>query len=43
MRVSDHKFWERRIYYNNFAELLLNAYNPSMTFSDLPHRGSDED
>ena len=36
-------FGGRRIYYNNFAEHLLNAYNPNMTYPDLPHRWSDND
>jgi hypothetical protein len=38
-----HRFGERRIYYNNFAEHLLNAYNPNMTYPALPHRWSDDD
>ena len=38
-----YPFGERRIYYNNFAEHLLNAYNPNMTYPGLPHRWSDDD
>jgi hypothetical protein len=40
---TDQRFGSRRIYYNNFAEHLLNAYNPNMTYPDLPHRWSDAD
>lgn len=40
---TDSTFGTRRIYYNNFAEHLLNAYNPNMTYPDLPHRWSDDD
>lgn len=36
-------FGERRIYYNNFAAHLLNAYNPNMLYPDLPCRWSDND
>lgn len=36
-------FGQRRIYYDNFAAHLLNAYNPNMLYPDLPHRWSDED
>jgi len=43
MPLSQLKFGSRRIYYNNFAEHLLNAYNPNMTYPGLPHRWSDED
>ena len=32
----------RRICYVNFAEHLLNAYNPNMGYLDLPHRWPDE-
>lgn len=32
-----------RIYYNNFASHLLNAYNPNMYYPQLPWRWSDED
>ncbi|RJP32346.1 MAG: hypothetical protein C4527_06220 [Candidatus Omnitrophota bacterium] len=38
-----YSFGERRIYYNNFAEHLLNAYNPNMIYPDLPYCWSDED
>ncbi len=38
-----HHFGERRIYYNNFAEHLLNRYNPNMTYPDAPYRWSDDD
>jgi hypothetical protein len=44
--MKDHPsscFGQRRIYYNNFAEHLLNAYNPNMTYPDLPYRWSDAD
>ena len=33
---------QRRACYINFAEHLLNAYNPNMTYPDLPHRWSDD-
>jgi hypothetical protein len=33
----------RRICYINFAEHLLNAYNPNMSYPDLGHRWSDAD
>jgi len=36
-------FGERRIYYNNFAGHLLNAYNPNMLHLGLPYRWSDHD
>jgi len=36
--ASTHRFGERRIYYNNFAAHLLNAYNPNMLYPGLPHR-----
>ena len=36
-------FGQRRICYVNFAEHLLNAYNPNMFYPGLPHRWSDED
>jgi hypothetical protein len=39
----DNNFGSRRIYYNNFAEHLLNAYNPNMTYLGLPYRWSDDD
>ena len=35
-------FGARRIYYNNFAEHLQNAYNPNMFYPGLPYRWSDE-
>jgi hypothetical protein len=41
--TPDHSFGARRIYYNNFAGHLLNAYNPNMLHLDLPYRWSDED
>ena len=34
---------QRRSCYNNFAEHLLNAFNPNMLYPDLPYRWSDED
>ena len=37
------EFGARRIYDNNFAEHLLNAYNPNMTYPGLPNRWSDDD
>jgi hypothetical protein len=36
-------FGERRIYYNNFGEHLLNAYNPNMSYPGLPYGWSDAD
>ena len=36
-------FGERRIYYNNFAEHLLNRFNPNMTYPGLPNCWTDED
>ncbi|TFG70784.1 MAG: hypothetical protein E4H27_05595 [Anaerolineales bacterium] len=36
-------FGSRRIYYNNFASHLLNAYSPNMLYPDLPYTWSDED
>jgi hypothetical protein len=36
-------FGSRRIYYNNFAEHLQNAYNPNMFYPGLPNRWSDAD
>ncbi len=39
----DHQFGARRVYYNNFAAHLLNAYNPNMLYPDLPYRWSDAD
>ncbi|MFA5206343.1 MAG: hypothetical protein WC708_18250 [Lentisphaeria bacterium] len=36
-------FGQHRIYYNNFASHLLNAYNPNMFYPELPHRWSDAD
>lgn len=38
-----HPFGDRRIYYNNFAEHLLNVYNPNMFYPGLPNRWSDAD
>ena len=38
-----HLFGERRIYYDNFAEHLQNAYNPNVLYPDLPNRWSDAD
>lgn len=34
---------QRRSCYNNFAEHLLNAYNPNMFYPELPYRWSDAD
>ncbi len=39
----DNTFGSRRIYYNNFAAHLLNAFNPNTLYPDLPYRWSDED
>jgi hypothetical protein len=39
----ENSFGRRRIYYNNFADHLLNAYNPNMLYPDLPYCWSDED
>ncbi|MDF1515143.1 MAG: hypothetical protein P1S60_15140 [Anaerolineae bacterium] len=36
-------FGKHRIYYNNFAAHLLNAYNPNMLYPDLPYRWTDAD
>ncbi len=41
MKTPANTFGTRRIYYINFAEHLLNAYNPNMTYPELPHRWSD--
>ncbi len=37
------RFGKRRIYYDNFAAHLLNAYNPNMLFPGRPYAWSDED
>ncbi|MBX7258324.1 MAG: hypothetical protein K1Y02_18315 [Candidatus Hydrogenedentes bacterium] len=34
---------QRRSCYNNFAEHLLNAFNPNMFYPELPYRWTDED
>ncbi len=34
---------QRRSCYNNFAEHLLNAFNPNMLYPELPHRWSNGD
>ena len=39
--MSRFAFGERRIYYNTFADHLLNSYNPNKTQPGLPHRWSD--
>jgi hypothetical protein len=36
-------FGSRRVYYNNFAEHLQNAYNPNMLYPGLPNRWTDTD
>jgi hypothetical protein len=36
-------FGSRRIYYNNFAEHLQNAFNPNLLYPDLPNRWHDEE
>ncbi len=41
--VKSYPFGERRIYYNNFAEHLLNAYNPNMVYPRLRYRWTDAD
>lgn len=41
--MPEHNFGSRRVYYNNFAAHLLNAYNPNMLYPDLPHRWADRD
>lgn len=38
-----NEFGARRIYYNNFAEHLQNAYNPNMFYPGLPNRWNDND
>jgi len=40
---DDSGFGATRIYYNNFAAHLLNAYNPNMLYPQLPYRWRDED
>lgn len=37
------QFGERRIFYNNFAEHLLNRFNPNMTYPEKACRWSDSD
>ena len=37
-----NSFGSRRIYYDNFAEHLLNAFNPNMTYPDRVYRWRDE-
>ena len=39
----EHQFGSRRIYYNNFAEHLQNAYNPNTLYPGLPNRWSDDE
>lgn len=41
--MNTNSFGTRRIYYNNFAEHLQNAYNPNMLYPDLPNRWPDRD
>jgi hypothetical protein len=41
--AKKHRFGSRRIYYNNFAGHLLNAYNPNMLHPGLPYRWSDQE
>lgn len=41
--MMKHEFGSDRIYYNNFASHLLNAYNPNMLYPELAHRWSDAD
>lgn len=41
--MNNINFGSRRIYYNNFASHLLNAYNPNMLYPGLPNRWSDDD
>lgn len=41
--MSSEMFGARRIYYNNFAEHLQNAYNPNMFYPGLPNRWTDEE
>lgn len=41
--MSRQYFGSRRIYYNNFAAHLLNAYNPNMLHTRLPNEWSDQD
>jgi hypothetical protein len=41
--TSVQPFGARRIYYDNFAAHLLNAYNVNMLYPELPHRWSDDD
>jgi hypothetical protein len=39
--IDNHLYGSQRIYYNNFAAHLLNAYNPNMLYPDLPFRWTD--
>lgn len=39
----ENNFGKKRIYYNNFASHLLNAYNPNMLYLELKNRWSDQD
>lgn len=43
MPTPTHTFGARRIYYDNFAGHLLNAYNPNVLYPELPHKWSDDD
>lgn len=43
MNTSIQHFGDRRIYYNNFAAHLLNAYNPNMLYPGLPYAWSADD
>ncbi len=43
MTNNQKEFGARRIYYNNFAEHLQNAYNPNMFYPGQPNRWSDAD
>lgn len=43
MPTTNSTFGAHRIYYNNFAAHLLNAYNPNMFYPELPYRWSDQD
>ena len=41
--MSEDTLQTRRIYYNNFASHLLNAYSPNVIQPGLPYRWSDAD
>lgn len=42
MESDAETFGSRRIYYNNFASHLLNAYNPNVFYPGLPYEWDEE-